>query len=89
MVLVSAKPLTELRAGDGDESGLSSGSELTLSSDSDGVMSPDHVLRDSSPLLPLLEVLLDCDASSPFSGEQLFMKFLDGPVSTGSWKKTF
>ena len=89
MVLVFAKPPTELRAGDGDEPGLSSGSELTLSSDSDGAASPDHVLRDSSPLPPLLEMLPDCDAASPFSVEQLFMKFLDGPVSTGSWKKTF
>lgn len=89
MVLVSAKPLTELSAGDGDESGLSSGSELTRSFDSDGAMSPDRVLHDSSPLLPLLEMLLDCCTSSPFSVEQLFMKFLDGPVSIGSWKKTF
>lgn len=86
---MSAKPLTELRAGDGDESGLSSGSELTRSSDSNGAMRPDHVLHDSSPLLPLLEMLLGCDASSPFSVEQLFMKFLGGPVSIGSWKKTF
>ena len=61
MVLVSAKPLTELRGSDGDESGLSFCSELTCSSGSDGAMSPDRVLHNSSPLLHLMEMLLDCD----------------------------
>ena len=59
MVLVSAKPLTELRGSDGDESGLPFCSELTHPSGSVGAVSHDCVLHDSSPLLHLMEMLLD------------------------------
>ena len=73
MVLVSVKPLTELRGNSGDESDLSPCSELPCSSGSNGAKSHDCILHESSPQLHLMAISLACDTS--FNLKQLLIHF--------------
>lgn len=76
MVLVSVKPLTELRGDSGDESDLSACSELPCSSGFNGAKSHDCILRESSPQLHLRAISLACDtSSSSFNLKQLLIHF--------------